>query len=106
MNRTLQLDVVIPAYEPVMNSGLIWLISRLKYKTIGYFSALLTGTFWVLLEVIFESHWRSFLTYMLVLLDSSCYGVFVTVVEALRHSAREPGITPDSHRTNTGLTFD
>jgi len=55
--------VVIPAYEPVMNSGLRWLISRLKYKTIGYFSALLAGTFWVLLEVIFVSPWRSFLTY-------------------------------------------
>ena len=64
LNRTLQLDVVIPAYEPVMNSGLRWLISRLKYRTIGYFSALLAGTFWVLLKVIFESPWRSlFLTY-------------------------------------------
>ena len=78
--------MVIPAYAPVMNSGLRWLISRLKYKTIGYFSAILAGTFRVVLEVIFESPWRSFLTY-----DSPR----VTVVEALRHSAREPGRTPD-----------
>ena len=33
LNRTLQLDVVIPACEPVMNSGLRWLISRHKYMT-------------------------------------------------------------------------
>ena len=63
LNRTLQLDVMILAYEPMMNSGLRWLISRLKYKTIGYFSAILAGTFRVLLVAIFESPWRSFLPY-------------------------------------------
>jgi len=64
LNPTLQLDVVIPAYEPVVNSSLRQLVSRLKYKTICYFLTLLAGTFWVLLEVMFGSHGGSFLTYV------------------------------------------
>ena len=96
LNRTLQLDVVIPAYEPVMNSGLRWLISRLKYRTIGYFSALLAGTFWVLLKVIFESPWRSlFLTYDLGFIVSQ----LLKLLDILLGNQ-------DSHRTNTGLTSE